>query len=80
MNNVANRADGMGGLLDFLLDGSGKFADLSGRTCGLIGKRFNLVGNHGKALAKWSGTFGFDCRIKRQKLGAVGNIVDQIND
>ena len=70
----------MGGFLDFLLDCSSQIAYLAGRTRGLIGKRFDFVCDNGKAAPQFARPFGFDGRIKRQKLGAMRDIVDQIND
>ena len=46
--------------------------------CGLPGQRLNLVRHHRKAAAGLAGTSGFDRGIEREKVGLLGNRLDQV--
>jgi hypothetical protein len=51
---------------------------LRGRLGGLFSQSLDLVSNHREAAAGVAGAGGFDRRIQRQKIGLLGDGLDQI--
>ena len=54
--------------------------NLAGGRCRAFRQFAYFVGDHGKAAAGFPGSGGLDCRIKRQQVGLVGNILDHRHD
>ena len=54
-------------------------ADLLGRFRRLVGERFDLGCDHGKALAHLAGARRFDGRIQGEEIGLAGDVVDELD-
>ena len=54
--------------------------DILRRLGGLHRKRFDLRGNHGKALAGVPGPCRFDCGVERQQIGLFGNLANELDN
>src|SRR6185369_4812854 len=76
-HGVADFADRLDGGFGRRLDQADVLADLGGRFRGLLGQRLDLVGNDRKTATGVAGAGGFDRRIERQKIGLLGDRLDQ---
>ena len=67
-------------LVGGVLHGADLRRDLVGRLRGLTGERFDLVGDDGKAPARFAGARRLDRGVERQKIGLAGDVADQLDD
>ena len=55
------------------------FRDFLGGLAGLAGQMFDLVGDDGKALARFTGSCRLDGGVQGQQIGLAGDVIDQID-
>ena len=61
-----------------LLDPGDLGLDVPGGRGGLLGQFLDLVGHHGKALARSPGARRFDGGVQRQQIGLRGDVGDRL--
>src|SRR5699024_9231440 len=64
----------------FGLDRLDGFGDFFGRLGGAVGEFSHFIGDHSKPAAMLAGAGRFDGGVERQKIGLIGDVVDDFDD
>ena len=68
------------GFIGFSLNGLDQRGNVFGRGAGVFRQLANFVSNHGESAAGFAGTRSFDGGVKRQQVGLLGNVIDDVDD